>query len=100
MEAAHALVITHRPGQPAVEIGAVQPAGLDAEKIAQCVASGETAGIVERSIQSARDRGIQATPTLLYSLDGGQTVQLFAEANGMPSLEMVEQVISRAAQGG
>lgn len=79
--------------------------GLDAEKIVQCVASGETAGIVESSIQSAIDRGVESTPTLLYSLDGGQTVQPFVQADGTPyvggpPLDVVEQVISRAAQGG
>ncbi|MCC7209431.1 MAG: thioredoxin domain-containing protein [Anaerolineae bacterium] len=79
--------------------------GLDADKIAQCVASGDTAGIVESAIQSARDRGVQVTPTLLYSLDGGQTIQPFTQPDGAPyvggpPLEMVEQVINRTAQGG
>lgn len=79
--------------------------GLDAALITQCMAAGDTSGMVEGSIQSAIDRGVESTPTLLYSMDGGKTVQSFTQADGTPyvggpSIDMVEQVVNRAGQGG
>jgi predicted DsbA family dithiol-disulfide isomerase len=76
--------------------------GLDADEIGQCIASGQTSSIVEGAILSAGERGVESTPTLLYSLDGGNTFQFFTQADGTPfvggpPIDVVEQVVN---QGG
>jgi protein-disulfide isomerase len=57
--------------------------GLDAPRLRACMQTGKTAPIVQRAIDLARATNIEYTPTLMYSTDGGATLQWFESAAGV-----------------
>lgn len=85
----HALFDLHRTRGPnAFTIDSVRTLadnlGLDAAAVVQCVQREEMAEVVNSAIQSAIRWEIRYTPTLLYSLDGGQTLRRFLQPDGTP----------------
>ena len=62
--------------------GAAESLALDVERLAACVGVSEKADIIDAAIQLAGQVGVQFTPTLTFSIDGGQTLQWFAQPDG------------------
>ncbi|MCS6872441.1 MAG: peptidylprolyl isomerase [Anaerolineae bacterium] len=77
---------------------------LNADQIIACVQAGETAEVVFRSARLAQETEIQYTPTLMWSLDNGQTLQWFTRADGRRyesgvPFEEVDKVVTLAVSG-
>ncbi|MFQ3536698.1 MAG: thioredoxin domain-containing protein [Aggregatilineales bacterium] len=56
--------------------------GLDVEALTTCIAAEETRSIIINSMTLAEQVGLQYTPTLLYSRDGGKTWSWFTQPDG------------------
>lgn len=89
---------------PELVVETAKTLGADSEALSACLNSGETRTIVQRSITRANMAGVQYTPTLMYSMDGGNTLQFFARPeggvydSGVP-VEVVAATLERARAG-
>lgn len=78
--------------------------GLDGDAVAACVESGEKAAVVNAGLAWAQEADVRFTPTLMYSLDGGETLLWFAQSNGarfdssVPA-DVVAAVVAQAGAG-
>ncbi len=79
--------------------------GLDADALGTCLAGRETRGIVQQALIRANTIGVEFTPTLMYSLDGGYTLEWFTRPesstgetfNSSVPPEVVAEIVSQAA---
>ena len=84
--------------------GAAESLALDVERLAACVGVSEKADVIDAAIQLAGQVGVQYTPTLTLSMDGGQTIEWFAQADGAKfdssvPVETVGTAVTAAANG-
>lgn len=61
---------------------AARDLALDVDALSACLAAEETRPIIFNALQLAEQVGLQYTPSLLYSRDGGKTWDWFAQPNG------------------
>jgi peptidylprolyl isomerase len=84
--------------------GAAESLALDVERLAACVGVAEKADVIDAAIQLAGQVGVQYTPTLTLSMDGGQTIEWFAQGDGSKfdssvPVETVGTAVTAAANG-
>jgi protein-disulfide isomerase len=79
---------------------AARELSLDAEALGACIAAQETRPIIINAITLAKQVGLQYTPSLLYSRDGGKSWNWFTQENGarydaQVPLEVVDRLIAQ-----
>lgn len=88
---------------PQVVKDAAANLGLDAEAVATCVASNEMQPAIFSGINYAQQVGVQATPTLMYSINDGRSLEWFIGANAeqlnVVPLETIDAFIVEATTG-
>ncbi len=77
---------------------------LDAEAISACIEAGETVEVIVNAARFADQTGIRFTPTLMWSVDDGRTLEWFTQADGSRyesgvPFEDVDQLVARAISG-
>jgi peptidylprolyl isomerase len=83
---------------------AAERLALDADAILACVEQGETLEVILSAARFAEQTGIQFTPTLMWSIDDGRTLQWFTQTNGerydsSVPFEEVDRLVARAVSG-
>ncbi len=83
---------------------AAEKLALDADALIACVEAGKTTEVILSAARFAEQTGIQFTPTLMWSIDDGRTLQWFTQANGLRyessvPFEEVDRLVARAASG-
>jgi protein-disulfide isomerase len=56
--------------------------GLDAQALQTCINSGDMTQVLQNALDLSKKVGITGYPTLVYSLDGGNTFQRFTGSDG------------------
>jgi peptidylprolyl isomerase len=89
---------------PALVIDVANRVGLDGAGVAACLNTGETANTVNQAIDYASQLRIQYTPTLMYSLDSGQTLLWFENVQGQRydsavPLSEIDRILAEASSG-
>jgi protein-disulfide isomerase len=79
---------------------AARALSLDAEALSACIAAQETRAIIISAVTLAEQVGLQYTPSLLYSRDGGKSWNWFTRENGeryeaQVPLEVVDRLIAQ-----
>lgn len=79
---------------------AARQLSLDVEALSACIAAEETRSVIISAIALAEQVGLEYTPSLLYSRNGGESWTWFTQANGerytaQVPLEVVDQLIAQ-----
>jgi peptidylprolyl isomerase len=83
---------------------AAEKLALDADQLIACVETGATTEVILSAARFAEQTGIRFTPTLMWSIDDGRTLQWFTQADGTRyesgvPFEDVDALVARAVSG-
>jgi peptidylprolyl isomerase len=77
---------------------------LNADQVMACLEAGETTEVILSAARFAEQTGIRFTPTLMWSIDDGRTLQWFTQADGSRyesgvPFEEVDKLVARVVSG-
>jgi predicted DsbA family dithiol-disulfide isomerase len=100
--------IQQTEGPQAFDLGRMQTAAtklkLDVGAFGKCLSSGETNATLTATEQLTQPLGVNSTPSVLYSLDGGKTFQWWkdnqqGEMHGGVPVDIIINTINQANGG-